>query len=92
MFITGNNNKVERLSTVSLYIGVACFVKKIMLSISKAADLNLFVKVGLWYRAFPSSKGSLSVESAKVCVMTSCQSNGRESTINRVLYGSIYPG
>jgi hypothetical protein len=37
----GNTNRSGRLSTVDLLINVACFVKnKIMLAISKAADLN----------------------------------------------------
>ncbi len=45
MFCQGTLNEGERPSTVNLLIRVACFVKKkIMLTFSKAADLNKFVQ------------------------------------------------
>ncbi len=36
----GNTNRRGRVGTVDLLIKVACFVKKIMLAVSKATDLN----------------------------------------------------
>ncbi len=46
-----------------LLIMVACFVKKkIILSISKAADLNWLVQGGQLYLAFPFRKGSVEKE------------------------------
>ncbi len=57
------NSKWGGLSTADLLIMVACFVKKkIILSISKAADLNWLVQGGLLYLAYPFSKGSLDKE------------------------------
>ncbi len=56
----GNTNLRGMLSTVDLPIQIACLIKKkIMLSISKAKDLNWLIQGGQLYWAFPLNKGSL---------------------------------
>ncbi len=57
---SGNPNRSRRLSTVDLLIRVTSFAKKkILFSISKAADPNKLVQGDQLYRAFPFSEGSL---------------------------------
>ncbi len=59
MIRPGNTHWRERANTVDLLIKVACFCKKVMFTMPKAADLNEQVQGGQLYWAFHFSKGSL---------------------------------
>jgi len=62
----------EGSGTVDLLIRVARFVRKLMFSISKAADPNLLVQGGQLYRAFPFSWCSLIQYSLSECLLSPC--------------------